>query len=47
MIVQSGNGYQLKSKDGSKNLSKPGMTKEEVIKRELQVQYFKMKGKKK
>lgn len=36
--------YTLYSKDGSKRLSKPG-TKEEAVKREGQVEYFKhLKG---
>jgi hypothetical protein len=41
MIVKSGKGYQVKSESGSKNLSKPGMSKEAAVKRLRQVEYFK------
>jgi hypothetical protein len=41
MIVKSGSGYQVKSESGSKNLSKPGLSKKKAIKRLQQVEYFK------
>lgn len=40
MIVKSGKGYQVKSESG-KNLSKPGLSKEQAQKRLKQVEYFK------
>lgn len=49
MIVKSGGGYKVKSESGGKNLSKPGLTKGEAVKRLRQVEYFKThptKGKK-
>jgi hypothetical protein len=41
MIVKSGKGYQVKSESGSKNLSKPGLSKKQAQKRLQQVEYFK------
>lgn len=45
MIVKSGGGYQVKSEKGSKNLSKPGLSKKAAEKRLKQVEYFKHKKK--
>ena len=42
----SGGGYQVKSHSG-KNLSKPGLTHAQAVKRLQQVEYFKHHGKKK
>lgn len=47
MIVKSGKGFQVKSESGKKNLSKPGMSKAEAVKRLRQVEYFKAHPKKK
>lgn len=41
MIVRNKSGYQLKSKDGKKNLSKPNLSKAAVLKRLRAVEYFK------
>lgn len=41
MIVKSGKGYQVKSSDGKKNLSKPGLSLGEAQKRLREVEYFK------
>jgi hypothetical protein len=41
MIVESGNGFQVKSESGSKNLSKPGLSKKAAVKRLREVEYFK------
>lgn len=41
MIVKKGKGFQVKSKDGKKNLSKPGLSKAEAVKRLGQVEFFK------
>lgn len=41
MIVKSGNGYQVKSESGGKNLSKPVLSKKAAVKRLQQVEYFK------
>jgi hypothetical protein len=47
MIKKSGSGYQVKSHTG-KNLSKPGLTHAQAVKRLQQVEYFKHhQGKKK
>jgi hypothetical protein len=46
MIKKTKAGYQVKSSDGSKNLSKSNLTMEEALKRLRQVEYFKNKGKK-
>ena len=45
MIVKTSKGYQVKSESG-KNLSKPNLTKEEAMKRLLQIEYFKRKANK-
>ena len=45
MIVKSKGGYQVKSESGSKNLSKPGLSKAAAVKRLGQVEWFKNKGK--
>jgi len=45
MIVKSGKGYRVKSENGSKNLSKPGLSKAAAEKRLRQVEYFKNKDK--
>ena len=37
-------GFQVKS-EGGKNLSKPGLSKQQAVKRLQQVEYFKKKGK--
>ena len=39
MIVKAGSGYQVKSESG-KNLSKPGMSKEQAERRLKQVEWF-------
>lgn len=44
MIKKKGNKYVLKSKDGTKTLGTYN-TKEEALKRERQIQYFKKKKK--
>ena len=44
MIKKTGTGYQVKSESG-KNLSKPGLSKGQAVKRLEQVEYFKRKGK--
>ncbi len=44
MIKKSGRGYQVKSESG-KNLSKPGLSKQQAKKRLQQVEFFKHKGK--
>ena len=44
MIKKTPTGYQVKSEDGSKNLSKPNLSKGEAVKRLEQVEYFKHKG---
>lgn len=41
VIVKSGKGFQVKSSDGKKNLSKPGLTRGEAQKRLREVEYFK------
>jgi hypothetical protein len=41
MIVKSGSGWQVKSSDGKKNLSKPGLSRGEAVKRLAQVEYYK------
>lgn len=41
MIKKTGGTYQVKSSDGSKNLSKPGLSKEAAEKRLRQVEAFK------
>lgn len=41
MIVQKKDGYHLMSSDGSKHLGGPYSSREEAIRREKQVQYFK------
>lgn len=40
-IVKTKSGYQLKSEDKSKNLSKPNLSKGEAVKRLREVEYFK------
>ncbi len=45
MIKKAGKGYKVTSEDGKKNLSKPGLTKKQAVKRIRQVEYFKRKGK--
>lgn len=39
MIVKTNQGYQVVSEDG-KNLTPPNLTKEEAVKREYQVGFF-------
>lgn len=50
MIVKTKNGYQVRSSDGSKNLSKPDLSHAEAVKRLQAIEYFKKhhagKGKK-
>lgn len=46
MIVKTSNGYKVTSEDGSKNLSKDNLTKQEAQKRLLQIEYFKARDKK-
>lgn len=43
MIKKTKKGYQVKSESGNKNLSKPGITKQEAMKRMMQIEYFKHK----
>lgn len=43
MIVRTKKGWQVRSEDGSKNLSSDDLTKEEAEKRLAQVEYFKKK----
>jgi len=45
MIVSTGKGYQVKSESGGKNLSKPGLSKAQAVKRLREVEYFKHKKK--
>jgi len=45
-IVKTGKGYQVKSEKGSKNLSKPGLSKAAAVKRLRQVEFFKHQKKK-
>lgn len=40
MIKKTGSGYQVTS-EGGKNLSKPGLTKEQAQRRLQQVEFFK------
>lgn len=42
MIKKSGKGYIVKSENGSKNLSKPGISKAAAEKRIRQIEYFKL-----
>jgi len=44
MLKRTSKGWQVKSESG-KNLSKPNLTKEEAMKRLLQIEYFKRKAK--
>ncbi len=46
MIVKTKSGYQVKSEDGSKNLSSADLSKGEAQKRLAQVEYFKRWAKK-
>lgn len=41
MIVKTSRGYQVKSEDGKKNLSKDNLTKAQAEKRLAQVEHFK------
>jgi len=41
VIVKTGKGFQVKSEDGKKNLSKPTLTKAEAERRLAQVHMFK------
>lgn len=45
MIVKTKKGYQVKSEDGEKVLSKPDLSLAAAKKRLAQVEYFKRKGK--
>jgi hypothetical protein len=44
MIVKAGGGYRVKSESG-KNLSKPGLSREQAERRLRQVEYFKHRKK--
>src|ERR1039457_6458906 len=42
MIIKTSKGYQVKSKDGKKNLSADNLSHEAAVKRLQQIEYFKM-----
>jgi hypothetical protein len=44
MIIRTDKGFQVKSESGSKNLSKPGLSKQQAVKRLKQIEYFKAKA---
>ncbi len=45
MIVKTGSGFQVRSENGSKNLSRPDLKREEALKRLRQIEFFKHRGK--
>ena len=47
MIVKTKSGYQVRSEDGKKNLSADNLSRNQAVRRLMEVEYFKAKEKEK